>query len=143
MTQDTTKIIIEFIAPVDNSEGVVKITSNEYGQELTNETTVKAVIWEAYRNSLINSIKYPVEGFENDNKATITIDKLVRTQSTKIFNLAESCNYNLGIKIEKIIGQNTIDFADNPLMRESVIYSQLLKLEKEIRDYAREQSVVS
>ena len=57
MIQDTTKITIEFVNPVDNSDEVIKITSNEYSEELTNETKVQAVIWEAYKDTLINNIK--------------------------------------------------------------------------------------
>ena len=130
MTQDTTKIIIEFIAPVDNSEGVVKITSNEYGQELTNETTVKAVIWEAYRNSLINSVRYPVEGFENDNKAILTLNTLILEQSNKVNKLAKQCGYNVEEKLQSIVKNIT------SLETESAIYSELIKLEREVRDYA-------
>jgi hypothetical protein len=130
MIQNTTKITIEFIAPVDNSEGVVKITSNEYGQELTNETTVKAVIWEAYRNSLINSVRSPVEGFENDNKAILTLNTLILEQSNKVNRLAKQCGYNVEEKLQSIVKSIT------SLETESAIYSELIKLEREVRDYA-------
>ena len=130
MIQDITKITIEFIAPVDNSEGVVKITSNEYGQELTNETTVKAVIWEAYRNSLINSVRSPVEGFENDNKAILTLNTLILEQSNKVNRLAKQCGYNVEEKLQSIVKNIT------SLETESAIYSELIKLEREVRDYA-------
>ena len=130
MIQDITKITIEFIAPVDNSEGVVKITSNEYGQELTNETTVKAVIWEAYRNSLINSVRSPVEGFENDNKAILTLNTLILEQSNKVNRLAKQCGYNVEEKLQSIVKNIT------SLETESAIYSELIKLEREVREYA-------
>ena len=130
MIQNTTKITIEFIAPVDNSEGVVKITSNEYGQELTNETTVKAVIWEAYRNSLINSVRSPVEGFENDNKAILTLNTLILEQSNKVNKLTKQCGYNVEEKLQSIVKSIT------SLETESAIYSELIKLEREVRDYA-------
>lgn len=133
MIQDTTKITIEFIAPVDNSEGVVKITSNEYGQELTNETTVKSVIWEAYRDSLINSIKCPVEGFKNDTEAILTLQSLILKQSQKVDKLAKRCYYTCKERLRNILYPKQV----SSLETESTTYNELIKLEREIRDYAR------
>ena len=133
MIQDTTKITIEFIAPVDNSDGVIKITTNEYGQELTNEITVKAVIWEAYRDTLINNIQYPVEGFENDTKAILTLQALILKQSEKVDKLAKQCYYTCKERLRNILYPKQV----SSLETESATYSGLIKLEREIRDYAR------
>jgi hypothetical protein len=132
MIQDTTKITIEFVVPIDNSDRIVKITTNEYGQELTNETTVKAVIWEAYKNSLINNVCYPVKGFENDTKAALTVNELIDEQVNKLNELSKFSYYNIYIA-EKL--QNIFANVNNCLNLEtlSTTYNQLVILEKEIR----------
>lgn len=133
MIQDITKITIEFVNSVDNSDGVIKITTNEYGQELTNETKVQAVIWEAYKDTLINNIQYPVEGFENDTKAILTLQGLILKQSQKVDKLAKQCYYTCKEKLRKILYPKQV----SSLETESATYSELIKLEKEIRDYKR------
>ena len=136
MIQDITKITIEFVNPVDNSDGVIKITTNEYGQELTNETKVQAVIWEAYKDTLINNIQYPVEGFENPIKIASTLDDLIEQKASQIKELAKQSNYDLGIKLGTLLISKNNDMAFHlSINLETLLttYKELINLEKEIR----------
>ena len=136
MIQDTTKITIEFVAPVNNTDGKIKITSNEYSEELTNEVSVQAVIWEAYKDTLINNIQYPVKGFENPIKIASTLNDLIEDKVNKIKDLVKQSGYDLGLKLGKIlVPKSTKEYVELSIDLKMLvnIYSELINLEKEIK----------
>lgn len=122
--QDKFKVTIKLLPPVANSSGRVTIITNNKDAELSYELSYLSFTWEDYKDTLISSINCSIE--DNTNTAN-----LVRHQLTKVLNLAKNWDYNIVIKREKL---NPINFSKNIL---SCDYDKLVKLETEIKNYAR------
>jgi hypothetical protein len=122
--QDKFKVTIKLLPPVANSSGRVTIITNNKDAELSYELSYLSFTWEDYKDTLISSINCSIE--DNTNTAN-----LVKHRLTKVLNLVKNWDYNIVIKKEKL---NPIDFSKNTL---SCDYDKLVKLETEIKNYAR------
>jgi hypothetical protein len=122
--EDKSKITIELLPSVVNKSGRATIVTNDKGTESSYELSYLSFTWKDYRDTLISSLKCSTENDTNTANSVIH-------QLTKVLSLAENCEYNIVIKREKL---NPIDFSKDIL---SCDYAKLLKLEAEIKDYAR------
>jgi hypothetical protein len=131
MTQDTTKIIIEFTKPVDGNPGIVNLNI-EGSKSLRYPKTIEIdpLIWQAYLEYLfidIYNCKHKLD--LHNNQALFALDTLITQKHKTICNIT-LFNHKRSTQLQSILELRE----DFTLVSLSKCYNELIKFEKAVRN---------